>query len=112
MREGLSLAFHQTRRTGALNRVIDRGVAALDYLVRFLGFNIGPTLIELMLAAYVLSTRYQPVVALLAVLIVVLLRRLHRAAHQLALPSSAASSTPPTPNCAPSPWTRSPTSRR
>ena len=24
--QGLSLAFHQTRRTGALNRVIDRGV--------------------------------------------------------------------------------------
>jgi ATP-binding cassette, subfamily B, heavy metal transporter len=70
--QGLSLAFHQTRRTGALNRVIDRGVAALDYLVRFLGFNIGPTLIELMLAAYVLTTRYSPWSALLAVLIVVL----------------------------------------
>ena len=45
--QGLSLAFHQTRRTGALNRVIDRGVASLDYLIRFLAFNIGPTLIEL-----------------------------------------------------------------
>jgi ATP-binding cassette, subfamily B, heavy metal transporter len=70
--QGLSLAFHQTRRTGALNRVIDRGVAALDYLVRFLGFNIGPTLIELALAAFVLATRYSPWAALLAVLIVVL----------------------------------------
>src|SRR5262245_31471472 len=70
--QGLSLAFHQTRRTGALNRVIDRGVAALDYLVRFLGFNIGPTLIELALAAYVLTTRYSPWAAAVAVLIVVL----------------------------------------
>lgn len=70
--QGLSLAFHQTRRTGALNRVIDRGVAALDYLVRFLAFNIGPTLIELALAAWVLATRYSPWAALLAVLVVVL----------------------------------------
>lgn len=70
--QGLSLAFHQTRRTGALNRVIDRGVAALDYLIRFLGFNIGPTLIELALAAFVLATRYSPWAALLAVVIVAL----------------------------------------
>jgi ATP-binding cassette, subfamily B, heavy metal transporter len=70
--QSLSLAFHQTRRTGALNRVIDRGVAALDYLVRFLAFNIGPTLIELALAAFVLTTRYSPWSALLAVVIVVL----------------------------------------
>ena len=68
----LSLAFHQTRRTGALNRVIDRGVAALDYLVRFLAFNIGPTLIELALAAFVLTTRYSPWSAFLAVIIVIL----------------------------------------
>ncbi len=70
--QGLSLAFHQTRRTGALNRVIDRGVSALDYLIRFLGFNIGPTLIELALAAGVLATRYSPLAALTAVLIVAL----------------------------------------
>ncbi len=68
--QNLSLAFHQTRRTGALNRVIDRGVAALDYLIRFLGFNIGPTLIELALAAIVLATRYSLYAALTAVVIV------------------------------------------
>jgi ABC-type transport system involved in Fe-S cluster assembly fused permease/ATPase subunit len=70
--QGLSLAFHQTRRTGALNRVIDRGVAALDYLIRFLAFNIGPTLIELALAAYVLTTRYSWVAAVIAVVTVAL----------------------------------------
>ena len=68
--QGLSLAFHQTRRTGALNRVIDRGVGALDYLIRFLGFNIGPTLIELALAAFVLTTRYNPLSAVVAVAVV------------------------------------------
>jgi ATP-binding cassette subfamily B protein len=70
--QGLSLAFHQTRRTGALNRVIDRGVAALDYLIRFLAFNIGPTLIELALAAYVLTTRYSWIAAVIAVATVAL----------------------------------------
>jgi ATP-binding cassette, subfamily B, heavy metal transporter len=68
--QNLSLQFHQTRRTGALNRVIDRGVGALDYLIRFLGFNIGPTLIELALAAGVLATRYSVWAAVLAVVIV------------------------------------------
>ncbi len=68
--QGLSLAFHQTRRTGALNRIIDRGVAALDYLIRFLAFNIGPTLIELALAAFVLSTRYSWISAVIAVVVV------------------------------------------
>ncbi|MEZ5937072.1 MAG: ABC transporter ATP-binding protein/permease [Hyphomonadaceae bacterium] len=65
--QNLSLAFHQTRRTGALNRVIDRGVQALDFLIRFLGFNIAPTLIELTLAAGVLAFRYSPLAALTAV---------------------------------------------
>ena len=70
--QGLSLAFHQTRRTGALNRIIDRGVAALDYLIRFLAFNIGPTLIELALAAFVLTTRYSWIAAVIAVVTVAL----------------------------------------
>jgi ATP-binding cassette subfamily B protein len=54
----LSLQFHLTRRTGALNRIIERGAAAIDYLLRFLSFNIAPTLIELVLAAAVLAGRY------------------------------------------------------
>ncbi len=70
--QGLSMAFHQTRRTGALNRIIDRGVAALDYLIRFLAFNIGPTIIELALAAFVLTTRYSWVAAVIAVVTVAL----------------------------------------
>jgi ATP-binding cassette subfamily B protein len=68
----LSLAFHQTRRTGALNRVIDRGVLAIDYLFRFLVFNIGPTLIELVLASVVLAMRYGPGFAVIAVVTVAL----------------------------------------
>ncbi len=53
-----SLQFHLTRQAGALNRVIERGAGAMEFLLRFLAFNIGPTLIELVLAAVVLATLY------------------------------------------------------
>lgn len=70
--QSLSLQFHQTRRTGALNRVIERGSGALDTLIRFLAFSIGPTLIELALASAVLATIYGGWSALAAVSTVVL----------------------------------------
>lgn len=54
----LDLQFHLTRRSGALNRIIDRGVTAMEYLLRFLAFNIGPTLVELAFAAIVLALLY------------------------------------------------------
>ena len=51
----LSVRFHQSKRTGSVYRTIERGVRAIDFLLRFLGFNIAPTLIELALAAGVLG---------------------------------------------------------
>ncbi|MAT34249.1 MAG: metal ABC transporter permease [Ponticaulis sp.] len=63
----LSLGFHQTRRSGALNRIIERGSGAMDVILRFLVFNIGPTLIELALAAIVLAVTYSPVLSLIAI---------------------------------------------
>jgi len=68
--QALSLGFHQTRRSGALNRVIERGAGAIDYLIRFLAFNIGPTLIGLALAAGVLWLEYDWTLALVAVVTV------------------------------------------
>jgi ATP-binding cassette, subfamily B, heavy metal transporter len=70
--QSLSLRFHQTRRTGALNRVIERGSNALDTLIRFLAFNIGPTVVELALASWVLATMYGGWSALVAVGTVIL----------------------------------------
>ncbi|MEM7766233.1 MAG: ABC transporter ATP-binding protein/permease [Pseudomonadota bacterium] len=69
--QALSLNFHQTRRTGALNRVIERGAGSLDYLIRFLAFNIGPTIFGLVLAAIVLAVAYDWTLALVAVVTVV-----------------------------------------
>jgi ATP-binding cassette subfamily B protein len=54
----LSVRFHHGKRTGAVYRVIERGANAIDFLLRFLAFNIAPTLIELTLAAGVLGMRY------------------------------------------------------
>jgi ABC-type transport system involved in Fe-S cluster assembly fused permease/ATPase subunit len=54
----LSVRFHQSKRTGAVYRTIERGVRAIDFLLRFLAFNIAPTVIELLLAAGVLGFRY------------------------------------------------------
>ena len=54
----LSVAFHQTKRLGALNRTIDRGLKAIDFLIRFLSFQIVPTVFELVLAAAALTWKY------------------------------------------------------
>lgn len=56
--QGLSLRYHQMKRTGAVNRIIDRGANAVDFLLRFLVFNILPALIELALAAVVAALLY------------------------------------------------------
>ncbi len=53
-----ALQFHLTRRAGAINRIIERGAGAIEFLLRFLAFNIGPTIIELALAAAVMAALY------------------------------------------------------
>lgn len=67
-----SLQFHVTRRAGALNRIIERGAGAMEFMLRFLAFNIGPTLIELALAAVVMATIYSWELALAAVVTIVI----------------------------------------
>jgi len=70
--QSLSLNFHQTRRTGALNRVIERGAGAIDYLIRFLAFNIGPTFVRLILASVALAFAYDPLLAVIAVATIII----------------------------------------
>ena len=66
--QNLSLGFHQTRRSGALNRIIERGASAIDYLIRFLAFNIGPTFVRLILASIALGAAYDYRLSLIAIL--------------------------------------------
>jgi len=47
----LSLRFHLSRRTGGLSRVIERGTRAVEFMLRFMLFNILPTIFELLLVA-------------------------------------------------------------
>jgi ATP-binding cassette, subfamily B, heavy metal transporter len=68
----LSVRFHQSKRTGSVYRTIERGVRAIDFLLRFLAFNIAPTIIELLLAAGVLGFRYGWSFSLIAALTVVI----------------------------------------
>ena len=67
----LSLRFHLERRTGGLSRLIERGVRAIDFLFRFLLFNIGPTLIQLALVSAAFGLRYEWSLVVIVVLTVV-----------------------------------------
>ncbi|MCL3880674.1 ABC transporter ATP-binding protein/permease [Marivita sp. GX14005] len=62
----LSMRYHITRKTGGLSRIIERGVKAVDFLLRFLLFSIGPLILELLLVAgfllVLLDVRYTLVV--------------------------------------------------
>ena len=64
----LSLNFHQGKQTGTLSRVIDRGSRSVDFLLRSVVFNLGPTALELLMAAYVLSTRFNWELATVAII--------------------------------------------
>jgi ATP-binding cassette subfamily B protein len=63
----LSLNFHQSKQTGGLARVIDRGARSTDFLLRSVVFSLGPTLLELLMAAWILTTHFNWRLAAVAV---------------------------------------------
>ncbi len=68
----LELGFHLSRRTGGLARDIERGTNGISFLLRFMLFNILPTLLEISLVAVILLAAFSPgfvVTVLLSVLI-------------------------------------------
>lgn len=67
----LSLRYHLEKRTGKLNRIIERGVKSIDFLFRFLLFNIGPTFLQLGIVGVTFALVYDWRFALVAVAIVV-----------------------------------------
>ena len=67
----LSLRFHLERRTGGLSRVIERGLRSIDFLFRFLLFNIGPTLLQLTIAGAAFAIAYDLRFAAIAIIIVI-----------------------------------------
>ncbi len=54
----LDLNFHLSRQTGGLSRDIERGTSGISFLMRFMVFNIGPTLLEIAMVAGLLLYNY------------------------------------------------------
>ncbi len=55
----LDLDFHLNRRTGGLSRDIERGTNGISFLLRFMVFNIVPTLLEITMVIGILLWNYQ-----------------------------------------------------
>ena len=67
----LSLRFHLERRTGALTKIVERGIKSIDMMLYFLLFNIAPTAIELLVICIIFGVKFGSglVVATLAMVV-------------------------------------------
>lgn len=54
----LDLDFHLSRQTGGLSRDMERGTSGISFLMRFMVFNIGPTLLEITMVVGILFYNY------------------------------------------------------
>ncbi len=68
----LDLDFHLSRRTGGIARDIDRGTNGINFLMRFMLFNIIPTLLEISLITVILLLNYSVWYAAIIVVAVVI----------------------------------------
>jgi ATP-binding cassette, subfamily B, heavy metal transporter len=67
----LDLDFHLSRRTGGMARDIERGTNGINFLMRFMLFNIIPTLLEISLITVILMVNYSAWYALIIVVAVI-----------------------------------------
>ena len=71
----LELAFHLDRATGGISRDIERGTNGISFLMRFLMFNIVPTLFEILMVAAIFAFAFSiwyALITLVAVIIYIL----------------------------------------
>ncbi len=54
----LSIDFHFSRKTGALGRFIDRGTKGIEFLMRYVVFNILPVIIEIILVCIIFNSLF------------------------------------------------------
>lgn len=54
----LSLRYHLERKTGGLSRIIERGTRGIDFLLRFMLFNILPTLLEIVMITSIFWVKF------------------------------------------------------
>ena len=61
----LSIDFHFSRKTGALGRFIDRGTKGIEFLMRYVVFNILPVIIEIILVCIIFNTLFGHIYSLI-----------------------------------------------
>ncbi|XP_020085837.1 ABC transporter B family member 25, mitochondrial isoform X1 [Ananas comosus] len=54
----LDLRYHLSRQTGALNRIIDRGSRAINYILSQMVFNVVPTALEIAMVSGILAYNF------------------------------------------------------
>ncbi|KAE8039449.1 hypothetical protein FH972_011859 [Carpinus fangiana] len=54
----LDLQYHLSRETGALNRIIDRGSRAINFILSSMVFNIVPTILEISMVSGILAYKF------------------------------------------------------
>ncbi|GAV58593.1 ABC_tran domain-containing protein/ABC_membrane domain-containing protein [Cephalotus follicularis] len=55
---GLDLRYHLSRETGALNRIIDRGSRAINFILSSMVFNVVPTILEISMVSGILAYKF------------------------------------------------------
>ena len=61
----LPLSFHLSRQTGSINKVIDRGVRGIEFLLRFVLFSIGPLILELLFVCILMIYKFDEIFLLI-----------------------------------------------
>ncbi|KAL8087626.1 hypothetical protein AgCh_037686 [Apium graveolens] len=54
----LDLSYHLSRETGALNRIIDRGSRAINFILSSMVFNVVPTILEISMVSGILAYNF------------------------------------------------------
>lgn len=54
----LDLRYHLSRETGGLNRIIDRGSRAINFILSSMVFNVVPTILEISMVAGILAYKF------------------------------------------------------
>lgn len=68
----LDLGFHLNRQTGGISRDIERGTSGISFLMRFLMFNVVPTLFEIIMVALIFTLTFSIWYALITLVAVTL----------------------------------------
>lgn len=66
----LELNFHLSRQTGGITRDIERGTSGINFLMRFMMFNIVPTLFEILMVAVIFTVAFSAWYALIILIAV------------------------------------------